>query len=83
MKNHGENLTLDKPVNYQIKVPGELDKGWLSLDEEVTVAVESVDEGQPNTVITCIVDQAALHGLLRRLYFLGLPLVSVIWVESS
>jgi hypothetical protein len=29
------------------------------------------------------VDQAALHGLLRRLYSLSLPLISVLWVEGS
>jgi hypothetical protein len=45
------------------------------------VTVASEDNGQPITTLTLIVDQAALQGLLRRLYSLGLPLISVICVE--
>lgn len=83
MKNPNEKLTLDRSAAYQIKVPGEFDEGWLSLNEKVTVALESTNDGQLNTVIACSVDQAALHGILRRLYYLGLPLISVILIEKS
>jgi len=41
----------------------------------MTLTVES--DGSPVTTLTGLVDQAALHGLLRRLYSLGLPLNSV------
>jgi hypothetical protein len=37
----------------------------------------------PVTTLTGAVDQAALHGLLRRLYSLGLPLISVNCVASD
>ena len=83
MKNPDGRLTLDKPITYHIKVPGEFNEEWLSWDEEVTVALENNDDGPPNTIITCFVDQAALHGILRRLYYLGLPLISVIWLEGG
>jgi hypothetical protein len=83
MKDQEENLTLDRAATYQIKVPGEFDDGWLSLYETVTVAVERNGSGQPITSITSSFDQAALHGLLRHLYFLGLPLISVIWLGGS
>ena len=43
----------------------------------MTVAVKYDDDGTPVTTLTGSVDQAALHGLLRRLYSLGLPLISV------
>ena len=43
----------------------------------MTVAVESEGEDPPVTTLTGAVDQAALHGVLRRLYSLGLPLISV------
>ena len=48
-----------------------------------TVAVESEGDGPPVTTLTGTLDQAALHGLLRRLYSLGLPLISVNCVECD
>lgn len=74
-------LTLDRPAPYEIKVPGELDPSWSEWDGKMTVTVESDDEGRPVTTFKGTVDQASLQGLLRRLYSLGLPLISVTWVE--
>ena len=76
-----QNLTLDRPAMYQIKVPGELDDSWRDWAEEMMVIVESDEDGQPITTLSGILDQAALLGLLRRLYSLGLPLISVICLE--
>jgi hypothetical protein len=81
MKKVQRKLTLDRPATYQIKVPGELDASWSDWDGGMTVTVESEGEGPPVTVLTGTVDQAALHGVLRRLYSLGLPLISVLAVE--
>lgn len=47
----------------------------------MTITVESNGEGLPVTTLTGTFDQAALQGLLRRLYSLGLPLISVNCVE--
>ena len=76
-----QKLTLDQPATYQIKVPGELDKSWSDWAGGMTIAVESEDDGPPVTTLTGTVDQAALQGLLRQLYSLGLPLISVQCVE--
>jgi hypothetical protein len=76
-------LSLDRPATYQIKVPGHLDESWADWVGEMTITVESGDDGPPVTTLTGSVDQAALQGLLRRLYSLGLPLVSVICLECG
>ncbi len=76
-------LTLDRPVTYEIKVPGELDEMWPDWAGEMTIEVESEGGSSPITILTGTVDQAALQGLLRRLYSLGLPLISVVWVEGG
>jgi hypothetical protein len=81
MKEIKRKLTLDRPVTYQIKVPGHLDESWTEWDGGLTVTVEREGDLLPVTTLSGTVDQAALLGLLRRLYSLGLPLISVISVE--
>jgi hypothetical protein len=81
MKAIRQKLTLHRPAVYEIKVPGELDESWSDWAGGMTIAVESESEGPPVTTLTGIVDQAALHSLLRRLYSLGLPLISVTCVD--
>lgn len=81
MKEVKRKLTLDRPETYQIKVPDELDERWSDWVEGMTIAFESWDDGHPVTTLTVAVDQAALQDLLRRLYPLGLPLISVICVQ--
>jgi hypothetical protein len=50
----------------------------------MTITVESEGDGPPVTTLTgTVADQAALQGLLRRLYSLGLPLISVNCVECG
>jgi len=76
-------LTLDRPATYQIKVPGHIGESWSDWAGGMTITVESEGDGPPVTTLTGTVDQAALQGLLRRLYSLGLPLISAIWVEGG
>ena len=76
-----QKLTLDRPATYQIKVPGELDESWSDWIGGMALTVESEGEGPPVTTLTGSLDQAALHSVLRRLYSLGLPLISVICAE--
>jgi len=64
-------------VTYQIKVPGELDESWSDWIGGMAITVEGEETDQPVTTLTGALDQAALQGLLRRLYSLGLPLISV------
>jgi hypothetical protein len=83
MKELKRKLTLDRPATYQIKVPGHLDECWADWDRRMTVTVDSEGDGPPVTNLTGTADQAALHGLLRRLYSLGLSLISVNLVEGD
>ena len=76
-----QKITLDKPAIYQIKVPGELDETWSDWLGGMTIAEDSTGGGPPVTTLIGSLDQAALHSVLRRLYSLGLPLISVICVE--
>jgi hypothetical protein len=78
-----QKLTLDQPAKYQIKVPGELGENWVDWGEQVAIYVESEGVIPPVTILTGTFDQAALQGLLRRLYSMGLPLISAICVESG
>lgn len=83
MKEAKRKPTLDRPATYEIKVPGHLDESWTEWDGRMTVTVDIDDDGLPVTTLTGTIDQAALQGLLRRLYSLGLPLISVSCLESG
>lgn len=77
-------LRLDRPATYQIRVQGHLDDRWSDWFEGMTVAVERQGEGPPVTVLSgTVADQAALHGMLRALYALGMPVCSVVWTECA
>jgi hypothetical protein len=73
-----KQLSLDRPATYQIKVPGVIDGRQADWAGEMAITVEGENGEFPISTLTGEVDQAALHGLLRRLYSLGLPLISVI-----
>ena len=63
---------------YQIRVQGHLGTQWTDWFGGLTVTLE--DNGE--TLLTGpVADQAALHGLLRRVRDLGIPLVSVVRVD--
>jgi len=83
MKAEKQKLTLDRQATYQIKVPGHLDQSWPDWVGEMAVKASCDETGQPITTLTGRLDQAALIGLLRRLYSLGLPLISVEYLEEA
>ena len=83
MEKARRKLSLDRPATYQIQVPGYLDESWSDWIGGLTITVESEGDDPPVTTLTGTLDQAALHGLLRRLYSLGLPLISVNWVKRD
>ena len=78
-----KKLTLDRPATYRIRVPGDLDENWSDWAGGMTITVkrEGDEEEWPVTTLTGTVDQAALQSVLRRLYSLGLPLISVTCVD--
>ena len=70
----------DEPGLYEIRIKGHLDGRWTAWFGGLTITL--ADNG--DTLLTGpVVDQAALHGLLKRVRDLGLPLISVIRVELS
>jgi hypothetical protein len=78
------NPGLDRPATYQIKVQGRLDRRWSDWFGGMTITVEREGGGPPiTTLIGIVADQAALQGMLRALYTLGLPVCSVTCVESD
>lgn len=76
-------LSLDQQAMYRIMVPGELDQNWSEWADGMTVQVNREGDTPPVTILTGTFDQAELQGLLRRLYSLGLPLLSVICVQRG
>ena len=65
---------------YEIRLKGHLDARWAAWFDGLSLT----HEGDGTTVIHGqIVDQAALHGVLRRVRDLGLPLISVVHVEAD
>ena len=74
---------LDHPLTYQIKVPGEFDESWSDWAGGMVFTASPEGDSPPTTTMTGTLDQAALHGLLRRLYSLGVPLISVICLDLA
>jgi hypothetical protein len=83
MKAARQQPTLHRPATYEIKVPGHIGERGSDWAGGMTITVECEGDGPPVTTLTGTVDQAALLGLLRRLYSLGLPLISVVCVDAA
>jgi hypothetical protein len=63
-----------QPLVYQIRIKGQLGRDWTDWFGGLTLT--ALDNGE--TLLTGpVVDQAALHGLLRKVRDLGMPLLSV------
>ncbi len=63
----------DRPATYQIRVEGLLDREWADWFDGMTLAYE----GNETLLVGKVTDQAALHGLINKLWDLGLTLVSL------
>ena len=68
------------PGRYEIRLQGHLDARWAAWFDGLRLAHES----DGTTVISGpVTDQAALHGLLKRVGDLGLPLISVTQIDPN
>jgi hypothetical protein len=73
-KDNGADMGPGQPLAYQIRIKGHLGRQWTDWFSGLAITLE--DNG--DTLLTgLIVDQAALHGLLRKVRDLGMPLISV------
>ena len=69
-----------EPGLYEIRIKGHLDNRWADWFEGLTIT--ALDNGE--TLLTGpVVDQAALHGLLRKVRDLAMPLLSVTRVRPG
>jgi hypothetical protein len=69
-----------QPTVYKIRIKGQLDSQWTDWFEGLIITLD--DNG--DTLLTGpVIDQAALHGLLKKVRDLGMPLVSVSPVEPG
>jgi hypothetical protein len=75
LKNHPKDATI-----YQIRIRGHLSPRWRDWFEGLSITLEETGD----TLLTGpVVDQVALHGLLKKVRDLGMPLISVIQVEPD
>jgi hypothetical protein len=68
---------------YLIRIRGTLDSGWSEWFGGVEIGVEQAIDGSPVTLLTGILDHAALHGILTRLRDLNVTLLSVTRLERE
>ena len=79
---HHPDPTTDpsQPVIYQIRIKGHLGAAWADWFEGLTITL--AEDG--DTLLTGpVIDQAALHGLLKKVRDLGMPLLSISTVEPG
>jgi len=67
-----------QPVIYQIRIKGHLGREWTDWFEGLT---NTLEENGDTLLTGPVVDQAALHGLLKKVRDLGVPLVSVVQIQ--
>ncbi len=69
-----------QPMIYKIRLKGHLGRHWTDWFDGLTITLE--DNGE--TLLTgALVDQAALHGLLKKVRDLGMPLLSVVGIKPD
>jgi hypothetical protein len=70
----------DQPMVYRVRLKGHLGNAWSDWFEGLTITLA---EGGDTLLTGPVADQAALHGLLKKVRDLGIPLVSVCPLEPD
>lgn len=79
-KKFNPNTDPNKPAIYRIRIKGHLGSEWTDWFEGLTITLEEDD----TTLLSGpVIDQAALHGLLKKVRDLGMPLLSVCPLEPG
>ena len=75
-----DKLDPDQPTIYQIRIKGHLGQQWTDWFAGLTITLEETGD----TLLTGpVVDQPALHGLMKKVRDLGMPLLTVNRLESN
>ncbi|MCP4627619.1 MAG: hypothetical protein GY850_29500 [bacterium] len=73
-----EKFQLDTPATYRIRVQGSIDSAWSDMLDGMRISTGSTTGKETvTTLVGYLVDQAALSGVIKALYDLRIPLLSV------
>jgi hypothetical protein len=76
-------FTLTRFIPYQIRIAGRPSENWSDWIDKVDIQIDTDPTGLATTTLTGAIDQAGLIGLLRQLYSLGFPLISVNCIQKQ
>ena len=77
---HSPDRDADQPMVYQIRLKGHLSRQRMDWFEGLIITLE---ENGDTLMTGTMIDQAALHGVLKKVRDLGMPLLSLNSVEPS
>jgi hypothetical protein len=77
---HNPTHDADQPMAYQIRIKGHLSPRWNEWFAGLTITLE---EDGYTLLNGPVVDQSALHGILKKIRDLGMPLLSLNHVDSN
>ena len=76
-------ITLDQPCTYRICVQGQLDRTWDDYFEGMEIENRGESGGYQVTILSgVLIDQAAVQGVLQKLYNLGFSLILAERIEE-
>jgi hypothetical protein len=78
LNQEGELFSLSQPLSYRVSVQGRVGERWQDWFEQLVITFDRGASDIPITLLEgTLADQAALHGLLRKLYTLGFVILSL------
>ena len=78
-----DNLVTQGSI-YKITIKGRLQEKWALWLNGMIMSVENTVPGNNETIITVrIPDQAALRGILNKIWDLNLTIISLMFVEDN
>jgi len=75
-----EILSQNKKKTYQIRIKGHLGEQWGEWFDGMAITLEKSGDTLLTGIIT---DQAQLHGLIKKIRDLGMPLISIVDINSD
>jgi hypothetical protein len=83
MRLEPKRIRLDQPALYRIEVQGQLDSHWSAHFDNMECTVKhATDNLSVTSLYGKVADQASLHGMLNRIRDLGLPLLTVLFIQT-